>query len=157
MTDRKHPHAPTLTRGLITLTTPLRLPTGVLLLAEPWREPEVNEEQPQARAAPGPQVRPPADQHAALAADLERLHSGWTPDEACLDEAPVLSAWRIVQHEGEALPSLLGLSTDHPCLGPGRRRVLTSNIVAFDGAGELWARTLSRFYRLGHPGGETLS
>jgi len=81
--------------------------------------------------------------------DLERLHAGWFPDERDLDAAPRLSAWRSVDAFGSRLPSLFGLIQDHPALsGP---TVLTSAVVAYDGAGFTWARTISRFYSLDRP------
>ena len=158
MNAHKHPDAPPYLRGLITLSPPLRLPSGVLLFAEPWIDPETDEGLPDGRAAVGPHGCPLPDQHAALACDLIRLRAGcWIPDEVELAKAPVFSAWTLVRHEGEALPSLLGFVADHPRLGPGPRRVLTSNLAALDGVGGRFARTLSRWMRLGHPGGEPLS
>ena len=63
----------------------------------------------------------------------------------------------FVRRDGEALPSLTGLVAGHPRLGPGSRRVLTSNLAALDAAGGRYARTLSRWVRLGHQGEERLS
>lgn len=148
MTDHEHSSARPHIRGLITLSPPLRLLTGVLLLAEPWPGPD---EAHPPESATVPHEGRSADQHALLAADLARLRAGWMPDEACLAGAPVLGAWRLVRPDGEALPSLTGLVTGHPRFELGRRRVLTSNLAALDGASERWARTLSRWYMLGRP------
>lgn len=83
--------------------------------------------------------------------DLERLHAGWFPDERDLADVPRLAAWRSVGAFGARLPSLFGFIRDHPALaGP---TVLTSAVVAYDGAGFTWARTISRFYRLDRPFG----
>jgi len=81
--------------------------------------------------------------------DLERLHAGWLPDERDLADAPSLSDWRSVTIFGARLPSLVGSIRNHPVLtGPS---VLTSAVVAYDGACFAWARTISRIYALDRP------
>lgn len=81
--------------------------------------------------------------------DLERLHAGWLPGARDLADAPRLAAWRSVRVFGGRLPSLAGTIRNHPVLaGP---TVLTSAVVAYDGAGFAWARTISRIYALDRP------
>ena len=85
---------------------------------------------------------------AALAA-LDQLTAGAAPDRHELAAAPRLDGWRRTLVPAVE-PALCGHVADHPHLR-GRRRVVTSRLLAIDvDAG--WARTLSRFYRLGRPG-----
>jgi hypothetical protein len=80
-----------------------------------------------------------------LAADLERIARGESPSEAELSSAPLLQGWR---RAASPMPCFVGHCSDHPHLiGPF---VITSDtwVVAPDLG---WARTLSRFYRLGRP------
>ncbi len=78
-----------------------------------------------------------------LVADLEHIGSGGVPAQAKLDRAPLLDPVGIATRE---LPCLVGGNRGHPLLhGP---TIVTSELWVF--APELgWARTLSRFYRLG--------
>lgn len=82
---------------------------------------------------------------AALAA-FDRLTAGNAPDHHDLVLAPILSGWRrsLVP---SVEPVLIGTVEGHPHLS-GRRRVATSRLLALDPAAG-WARTLSRWYRLG--------
>ncbi len=82
---------------------------------------------------------------AALAA-FDRLTAGNGPDTAELAAAPILSGWRrslVPCLE----PVLIGQVAEHPRL-PGQRRVATSRLLALD-PDRGWARTVSRWYRLG--------
>jgi uncharacterized protein DUF6634 len=84
---------------------------------------------------------------AALAA-FDRLTAGGAPDQHDLALAPLLSGWRrslvpVVE------PVLIGTVEGHPHLS-GRRRVATSRLLALDPAAG-WARTMSRWFRLGSP------
>lgn len=82
---------------------------------------------------------------AALYLDLERLRSGILPSVEELEHAPLIDNYMIVPRE---IPVLAGRVTDHPVLGS--TIVTTSDLYVF--APDLgWARTLSRFYRLGSP------
>lgn len=84
---------------------------------------------------------------AALAA-LDRLSAGAAPDRHELAAAPLLDGWRRTLVPAVE-PALFGRVVDHPRL-QGRRQIVTSRLLAIDvDAG--FARTLSRFYRLGRP------
>ena len=81
----------------------------------------------------------------SLLVDLERIGSGQMPSEEDLAKAPLLHPWGIstTQHL-----CLFGKVEGHPILrGP---RIRTTEIWLL--APKLgWARTLSRYYRLGDP------
>ena len=81
----------------------------------------------------------------SLAADLQRIADGG-PSPADLRAAPLLDYWRLA-HRPE--PALIGLVHGHPLLRDGRT-TLTSLAVVLD-ADAGWARTWSRYYRLGRP------
>jgi hypothetical protein len=84
----------------------------------------------------------------SLACDLDRIAIAAAPTAAELSQAPLLVDWRIVL-DSRGL-ALTGFAAGHPRLGA--RRVVTSQLWVLDP--ELcWARTLSRFYRLGVPEG----
>ena len=69
------------------------------------------------------------------------------PTEADLAQAPVLDRWVAMQDRiGHVI--LFGRVTDHPRLG--NRDIHTSQVFGLDVA-EKWARTYSRWYRLGVP------
>lgn len=84
---------------------------------------------------------------AALAA-FDRLTAGGAPDPYELAAAPILSGWRRSLMP-TVEPILVGTITGHPHLS-GRRNVATSRLLALDPV-DGWARTLSRWYRLGAP------
>lgn len=88
-----------------------------------------------------------------LCADLEAIIGGWRPSAADLNDAPLITTWRhaVVLSPD---PVLTGTVTRHPRIAEGRP-TLTSPLYAID-AQAGWARTLSRFYRLGRAGGEGL-
>lgn len=82
-----------------------------------------------------------------LADALTRIRDGG-PTADDLADAPVLDRFVIVPR---MRPSLAGIAAGHPVLS-GDRIIRTSELFAIDSdAG--WARTYSRFYRLGRPGG----
>lgn len=84
----------------------------------------------------------------SLVADMEAIGNGVPPERLTDGAAPVLDRWR---HGVRYVPCLVGLSTGHPLL-PGRgRSIYTSELWMID-EDHGWARTLSRWYRLGHPG-----
>lgn len=85
---------------------------------------------------------------AALAA-LDQLTAGEAPDRHELAAAPLLDGWRRTLVP-TVEPALCGLVADHPRLR-GRRQVVTSRLLAID-VDLGFARTLSRYYRLGRPG-----
>lgn len=77
----------------------------------------------------------------ALADDLERL-TMFQPN-AELEAAPIIRNW---SHTPRSVGALAGVVDGHPILGD--KFVVTSEVFAID-AQRGWARTLSRFYRLG--------
>jgi hypothetical protein len=81
-----------------------------------------------------------------LIADLERLASGWRPDATMLAEAPVIEDWYADHYPGTRDVCLVGKVTGHPVLG--NKFVTTSPVMAIDPQFQ-WARSHSRFYRLG--------
>ena len=93
---------------------------------------------------PFPHLARMACRYRSLADDLERIARGDHPDEAELRDAPRLSDWRVYIHP---VPNLLGIVVGHPEIGDGRL-CRTSELITFDPTGG-YARTFSRFYRLG--------
>ena len=83
--------------------------------------------------------------------DLERLQAGWVPATADLLNTPLLQHWCCYGPGFASQTVLIGAVTAHPLL-PDGRRVATSLLLALDIRGLRWARTVSRFYRLGEPG-----
>lgn len=67
------------------------------------------------------------------------------PSDADLAQAPVLSDWKAAISPGGHV-MLWGEVTDHPLLG--NASIHTSQLIAIDPAAG-WARTASRWYRLG--------
>jgi hypothetical protein len=81
--------------------------------------------------------------------DLARLKSGWRPGAHTIAEAPVLTNWTIAE-PAPGVACFWGQVTGHPDF-PAGRYVQTSLILALDSVELIWARTLSRFYRLSTP------
>ena len=80
----------------------------------------------------------------SMAHDLDRIAIAAAPTAAELAKAPLLVDWRIVLALSGL--ALTGFAAGHPQFGA--RAIVTSPLWALDP--ELcWARTLSRFYRLG--------
>jgi hypothetical protein len=97
-----------------------------------------------------PHAGVPPEQLAAdarrLADDLAALVSGAPPSRKMLADAPILDQWApAVRRNG----ALTGLITGHPRIVDGHS-ALTTDLFAIDSYG-LFARTWSRFYRLGRP------
>lgn len=84
---------------------------------------------------------------AALLADMERIHRGLPPEAMAGGEAPILDRWIIAS---TMVPCLAGLSTGHPRLIGENRLIGTSDLWLLS-EDRSWARTLSRWYRLGRP------
>ena len=84
----------------------------------------------------------------SLAHDLDRIATAAAPTSAELAKAPLLVDWRIVLSLSDLV--LSGFAAGHPQLGA--RRIVTSPLWVLD-PDLCWARTLSRFYRLGVPEG----
>jgi hypothetical protein len=84
----------------------------------------------------------------ALVADLKRIAAGQAPTLADLEQAPLLVGW---EQSTRLASCLAGIAVDHPLLGS--QPVTTSQIWAANFVGQdglhRWARTYSRWYRLG--------
>ena len=83
-----------------------------------------------------------------LAHDLDRIAVAAAPTAAELAKAPLLVDWKIVLTLSGLV--LTGFAAGHPLLGA--RQIVTSPLWVLDPK-LCWARTLSRFYRLGVPKG----
>jgi hypothetical protein len=83
---------------------------------------------------------------AALLSDMELLRAGVPPEDLATD-APLLDRWLVARHPAACL---LGQSTGHPLLPGVNREIVTSDLMLLS-RDHLWARTLSRWYRLGRP------
>jgi len=88
------------------------------------------------------------DQLTTLALDIRNLRVIGKPHLADLGAAPILEGWAL---GGLVAPCLLGAVIGHPLLG-SRPHIHTSQLIAMD-ADLGWARTWSRFYRLGELSG----
>ncbi|GGA82815.1 hypothetical protein GCM10011385_41290 [Nitratireductor aestuarii] len=83
-----------------------------------------------------------------LVADMEKVAAGMLPEEIAVpEETPTLDDWFGVALE---TPALAGYSTGHPRL-VGTRRLITTSDLWLISHDQRWARTLSRWYRLGEP------
>ena len=94
-------------------------------------------------------IREEIDRLEKLTAALEVIGLGPLPPEWLLTKAehgaPILEDWRFAFRP---VPCLMGMSTGHPRLPGDRRSIVTSEIFLI--SEELgWARSYSRWYRLG--------
>ncbi|WP_390907092.1 DUF6634 family protein [Nitratireductor aquimarinus] len=82
----------------------------------------------------------------SLVADMEAVEQRRL-QKALPEGAPILEHWALTCRPA---PCLTGLSTGHPRLVGADRSILTSDLqlVSTD---QTWARTTSRWYRLGAP------
>lgn len=87
-----------------------------------------------------------SDRLRELADDLEAIQEGTGPTDQDLHRAPLLSSWSELP---QPVPVLAGIADRHPTCG---KFIVTSQVFASDG--QTWARTLSRWYRLGRPSNE---
>lgn len=79
-------------------------------------------------------------------ASVAALERGPTSED--LAEAPLADLWAVLVKDEGDLPALWAQVSGHPLLGD--RQILTSALVGLSrDAG--WARTISRWYRLGRP------
>lgn len=81
-----------------------------------------------------------------LLKDVTAIHHGAAPTEDELAAAPILTQWTFSRRPQVCLE---GFGINHPLLGT--TPIITSGLFAID-AGQGWARTYSRFYRLALPG-----
>lgn len=80
-----------------------------------------------------------------LATDVERISLGQGPTAEELASAPLLLNWHFVKVPETILG---GYVFDHPKLGAGQ---ITTSLLYTVSPDLTWARTLSRYYRLGLP------
>lgn len=91
----------------------------------------------------GPKLLYQAERLERLAADMRRIAAGDWPRAEDLNSAPVMDFWSL---GSVTIPTLEGISQGHPRIPAGP--TTSTEVWAIDvHAG--WARTLSRFYRLG--------
>lgn len=112
--------------------------TGSILLVHPERLEDLSDH---------PLANPFKFEGAAKA--IRRLRAGWRPGDDRLDRAPRLENWSFLEL-GAGIYVLTGAVAEHPRLGT-IPNVRTSLLVGLDATNLKWARTLSRFYRLGTP------
>ncbi|MFK4810954.1 DUF6634 family protein [Devosia sp. ZW T5_3] len=79
--------------------------------------------------------------------ELVRLRSGHMPTDRDLENAPHLSGW-VFGEMDDGHRRLGGVVTGHPRLPAGW---CWTSIVLFVSPDLRWARTISRYYRLGEP------
>jgi hypothetical protein len=100
------------------------------------------------RDEPGAEFECEMERLVALVADMERIHGGVPPEAMTGVDAPILDRWVLGRR---TVPCVVGLSTGHPVL-PGQGRLITTSDLWLLSKDMSWARTLSRWYRLGRPG-----
>lgn len=83
---------------------------------------------------------------ADLLRDVHEIHRQGRPRPSSLNNAPQLEDW---SHSALLRPRLVGRVTGHPLLGD-QPHIHASQLIVLD-AEAGWARTRSRFYRLGSP------
>ncbi len=88
----------------------------------------------------------PRETVAAALAELARLDAGHVPDAETLAAAPLLTEYVI--EPCAAGIRLYGVVSGHPTIADGW--CTTSPVIAAD-KGQMWCRTVSRYYRLGRP------
>jgi len=81
----------------------------------------------------------------SLVTDMKALRDGSLPEELAGVDPPILDRWTPAL--GHKL-YLVGLSTGHPKL-VGENRLISTSELMFVSEDQTYARTLSRWYRLG--------
>lgn len=76
---------------------------------------------------------------------LDLLSSGYTPKDSDLAGAPLIEDWVFAHVDGAIV--LVGRVTGHPILKSAKLKRTSALLAIDEKAG--WARTYSRFYRLG--------
>lgn len=99
------------------------------------------------RDEPGADFVCETERLAALVADMESIRRGVPPEVMAGDDAPILDRWILGKR---LVPCLAGLSTGHPLLPGSGRPIVTSDLWLLS-EDHSWARTRSRWYRLGRP------
>ncbi|MCT8992221.1 hypothetical protein NYR54_18375 [Chelativorans sp. SCAU2101] len=83
----------------------------------------------------------------SLVADMRRIREGMPISELVGDAPPLLDRW---SHAERPTACLMGYSSGHPLL-PGTGRLIVTSDLWLISSDNRWARTLSRWYRLGEP------
>lgn len=86
-----------------------------------------------------------------LLADMSALRNGASPEELARGGPPFIDGWFVAQ---TTVPCLVGLSSGHPILRGNGRSIATTDLWLMS-ADQSWARTMSRWYRLGRPAGHS--
>lgn len=81
----------------------------------------------------------------SLVDDLERIFQGDYPDEQLLKNSPAITSWKLSKRPATCLEGVL---FEHPHLGYIVPNGITSELWLMD-LDRNYARTFSRFYRLG--------
>lgn len=84
--------------------------------------------------------------------EAARIAAGYVPSEADLAGAPLLSHW-VIELQDHDLIRLVGVVSGHPSVPDGW---CTTSIVLAANEDAGWARTVSRYYRLGPKLGEAV-
>ncbi len=84
----------------------------------------------------------------AMCDDIDAVLAGLPPSERLLADAPVLQGWRKTSYPALCLA---GFVSGHPTIRSGP--LVSSQLYMVDPE-QKWARTMSRFYRLGTPAEE---
>lgn len=92
-----------------------------------------------------PDFRFERERLSALVEDMDAIGRGLSPEKLAGPHAPLLDRWHV---SGRIIPYLAGLSTGHPLL-PGQNRMIGTSDLWLMSDDRCWARTLSRWYRLG--------
>lgn len=79
----------------------------------------------------------------AMCDDVDAVLAGLPPTERLLARAPLLTGWEAAPYEAICL---IGQVSGHPLIDDGPLR--SSQVYMID-PDQRWARTISRFYRLG--------
>ncbi|WP_417419114.1 DUF6634 family protein [Hoeflea sp.] len=82
----------------------------------------------------------------SLVADMEAVQQR-RMQKALPEGAPILEHWALTCRPA---PCLTGRSTGHPRLMGADRSIITSDLQLLS-SDQMWARTMSRWYRLGAP------
>ncbi len=81
----------------------------------------------------------------AMCDDIDAVLAGLPPSERLLADAPVIEGWSTAPYQAICLS---GRVSGHPTIRSGP--LVSSQVYMLD-PDRRWARTLSRFYRLGTP------
>ena len=98
------------------------------------------------RSAQEPLFESQLQRFSRLVSDMQAI-KGQASIDGLAGDAPRLERWAIGVRPATCL---VGLSTGHPILDGSGRLIATSDLILTSEDAE-WARTLSRWYRLGEP------